>query len=141
MLFRSVETVSGNAEATIEAPSYYGSPAITLPAGNAGAQVTFSLVSPTDPVLDTTPFKLGDDTTYLSIAATGATGPFTVCFPDTGSLTLWHYEDGAWVDMTWRDFDGSGNPIPDGLSRTGHSGEVCGKTLQDRKSTRLNSSH
>ena len=64
-----------------------------------------------------------------AVAATGATGPFTVCFPDTGSLTLWHYEDGAWVDMTWRDFDGSGNPIPDGLSRTGHSGEVCGKTL------------
>lgn len=45
-------------------------------------------------------------------------GPFTVCIDAAAGQKLWHYEDGAWVDIT--------NRVLDGGTITPAAGKVCG---------------
>lgn len=102
----------------LDAPEL-GSPVLTIAGSTAGAVVSVS--EGTNPSgAATTPFVVSGGT-LIDIAAPGTTGPYTVCIDGSAPQRLWHYESGAWVDITDR-------VIAPALAIVGVVGKLCGMT-------------
>jgi probable HAF family extracellular repeat protein len=98
-------TASG-ANVVVQPIDHAGSSPVTLTFSNVtqpgGTTLTTSASGPVPPV----GFDLGDPPMYYELATSASfTGPIEVCIDSTGISfsgppTLWHYEGGAWVNVT-----------------------------------------
>ena len=94
-----------------------GAPALTVASSSAGASVSVSeTANPSSPA--STPFTVDSNTKFIEIVAPNTTGPYKVCINGTAPSRLFHYEAGAWVDITGRDLTPGSFP----------AGQLCGMT-------------
>lgn len=107
----TVTTASGsNVSVTPEVPA--GTPPVTMNFSNVsqGGTTAMNVIDPaTAPLAQAPPsgFSLGDPATYYEVSTTAVfAGPVTMCFNyagvnfNGGTPRLFHYANGAWVDIT-----------------------------------------
>jgi len=106
----SVTIPAGATLVAVAAPALLN-PSISFSAQSAG--ISAVIQTTTNPVgSGSTPFTVSGSTKIVDISITGLTGSATVCLDASSTAKIWHYENGAWVDIT--------------SSRT--STQVCGTT-------------
>lgn len=106
----AVTIPAGATIVAVAAPSLLN-PSISFGAQSAG--ISAVIQTTTNPAgSGATPFTVTGSTKIVDIAITGLTGSATVCLDASQTANIWHYVNGAWVDIT--------------TSRT--STQVCGTT-------------
>jgi len=95
---RVIALVASSTAATISASAYTPATALAFSATTSTSAVT---VTPTaNPTSDTsTPFDLGNASIF-DISVVNISGQVTVCVDGGPSVRLWHFTNGAWVDVT-----------------------------------------
>jgi LPXTG-motif cell wall-anchored protein len=84
--------------ATIDDPDL-GAPTFSWAPGAVADGATVKVEPITNPAPDATPFKT-DEAKLISIQFTGITPPVTICVDGVDPDRLWHFEGGAWKDIT-----------------------------------------
>jgi hypothetical protein len=81
------------------ASSTLGNPSLSF--GSQGAALTATIQSAVNPVSGgSTPFTVSGSTKIVDISVAGLSGTATVCLDASPTAKLWHYQSGAWVDIT-----------------------------------------
>jgi hypothetical protein len=76
-----------------------GNPSLSF--GSQGAALTAAIQSAVNPVSGgSTPFTVSGSTKIVDISVAGLSGTATVCLDGSPTAKLWHYQSGAWVDIT-----------------------------------------
>lgn len=106
----SVTIPAGATSVAVSAPTL-GNPSLSF--GSQSAAISATISTAANPVGgSSTPFAVSGSTKIVDIVVTGLSGSATVCLDASSTARLWHYESGAWRDIT--------------TSRT--STQVCGIT-------------
>lgn len=94
----SVTIPAGATSVAVTAPAL-GNPSLSF--GSQGSSISATIQSTANPAGgSSTPFSVSGSTKIVDISVTGLSGNATVCLDASPTAKLWHYQGGAWVDIT-----------------------------------------
>ena len=94
----AVTIPAGATSVAVSAPTL-GNPSLSF--GSQSAAISATISTAANPAGgSSTPFTVSGSTKIVDIVVTGLSGSATVCLDASPTAKLWHYENGAWVDIT-----------------------------------------
>ena len=94
----SVTIPAGATSVAVTAPTL-GNPSLSF--GSQGSPISATIQLTANPAGgSSTPFTVSGSTKIVDISVAGLSGNATVCLDASPTAKLWHYQGGAWVDIT-----------------------------------------